>query len=233
MKEKALEYLEKNSLFHMSMIFPIRRNSADIIYAEKDGVLLREMTSGAYMLTVSNLLTGRQLLDSLGRCDLLCMFQKEMSEYLLEKYSYKKCMENFQAVYTKKEHVKATPSSLEIRPLSLEYLDIIYEHYHDAVDYEYLKRRLSMHAIYGGFAGNELCGFAGTHEEGSIGILKVFENFRRRGYAEVLEGHLINTLLGRGEVPFAQVGPDNEASIRLHQKLGFELSREKLYWLFD
>ena len=233
MEEKALNYLEKNNLFHMSMIFPIKRGSADIIYAGKDGVFFRERESGAYMLSCINIDKGIELMDTAGRQDLICVFQKDIAHYLNKKYNYKKCMENFQAVYTKKEPIDITARNLNIQALNLTHLDLIYKYYHDDVNYDYLKRRLCAGAIYGGFLNGELCGFAGTHEEGSIGILKVLENFRRRGFALELESYMMNIFIERGDIPFAQVKPDNEASIRLHKKLGFELSEDCLYWLFD
>lgn len=233
MEEKALEYLELNRLFHIGMIFPIKRGSADIIYADDDGVFIIDIASEAHMLSFDNIEKAIELLDTAGRQDLVCVYQKELADYLQKRYGYTKRLENFQAVYTKKEPVEIPPTELEIRPLTPDYLDIIYEHYHDDVGYEYLRRRLEHGAIYGGFADGELCGFAGTHEEGSVGILRVFEKFRRRGFAEVLEGHVVNIVLERGEIPFTQVDPDNEASIRLQKKLGFEISKEMLYWLFD
>lgn len=232
-KKKALEYLEKDSLFHMGIIFPITRESADIIYAQSDGVFIKDRESGAYMLSVSNFDKGRELVDEAGRQVLFCVFQEDMANYISEKYAFGKCMENFQAVYKSGEPITASQTGLNICPLPLDYLDTLYEHYHDDVDYDYLKRRLERGAIYGGFFEEELCGFVGTHEEGSIGILKVFEKFRGRGFAFALEGYMLNLFLNRGAVPFAQVKPGNEASIKLHKKLGFELSSAKLYWLFD
>ena len=50
MKSRAIEYLIKNPLLHMGMIEPIRRDTADILYAEIDGVLIKEQKSNAYMM---------------------------------------------------------------------------------------------------------------------------------------------------------------------------------------
>jgi len=69
--------------------------------------------------------------------------------------------------------------------------------------------------------------------KGAVGILRVLEKFRRRGFGAALEGYVINEVLKRGEVPFVQVNPWNEASIKLQLGLGFEISKEILYWLFD
>jgi len=42
MKNKAIAYLLKNPLLNMGMIEPIRRDTADILYAKADGVLIKE-----------------------------------------------------------------------------------------------------------------------------------------------------------------------------------------------
>ena len=56
MKNTALKYLDKNKLLYMGIIEPIRKNTADILYAGEDGVLIKEKNSGAYMIAVDNLL---------------------------------------------------------------------------------------------------------------------------------------------------------------------------------
>lgn len=233
MEEKALKYLEQNMIFHMGMIFPIKRGSAEIFYAGDDGVFMQDKASEAFMLSFCDLDNGTELLDYIGRVDLICIYQQELAEYFQNKHNYDKYEENFQAVYMKDEPVKVSVEGLEIRTLGVDSLDLIYEHYNHHVSYDYIKRRIESGAIYGGFADSEFCGFAGTHEEGAVGILKVLDGFRRRGFAEALEAHVINAVLESGEVPFVQVNPNNEASIGLQRKLGLEVSGERLYWLFD
>ncbi len=51
MKNEAISYLSGNPLLHMGMLEPIRRGSAQLLYASKDGVLLRERKCGAYMVS--------------------------------------------------------------------------------------------------------------------------------------------------------------------------------------
>ena len=60
---------------------------------------------------------------------------------------------------------------------------------------ETLEERLRSGMMYGAFADGKLAGFIGMHAEGSMGILEVFEEFRRQGIAEALERHLINRIL--------------------------------------
>ena len=83
-----------------------------------------------------------------------------------------------------------------------------------------------------GHAASDLVGFVGTHAEGSIGLQKVFDKFRRKGYGEALISFMVNHQLAKNVAPFAQISVHNEASLSLVYKLGFELSVDKIYWLF-
>ncbi len=227
----ALAFLESNPLLHMGMIFPIMRGTAEILYAEGDGVLLRELASGAYMLSACDFEKGRELLRPLGRRELFCVHQGNISDWLAETYAFANRLACFQAVHTSGRRFAEDPA-IEVRQLGVEYLDILYSYYHDYVGYDYLKRRLESGGIYGGFLGETLCGFVGTHEEGSIGILEVLDAYRGRGFGSALEKFMINRILEEGQIPFAQISVDNQTSINLQRKLGLEISSDRVYWLF-
>jgi len=231
MKEQALRYLERDAVLYMGLISPIKRDTADILYAGQDGVFLRERESGVYMIDVCNLGKGKELLDEIGKPVHICIYKKEIADYLNEKHGYKKYVENVQAAYMKAESVKLSSSGLEMQLLTLEQLEQVHAYYRDHLDYDYLKARILRSAIYGGFLNGELCGFAGMHTEGAIGILMVLEKFRGRGVAQELYGALVNIMLEKGDIPYAQIEYDNDASLGLHRKLGFEVSEGTLYRL--
>ena len=84
----------------------------------------------------------------------------------------------------------------------------------------------------GGYLDGTLAGYIGIHSEGSMGMLYVFPPFRRHGYAEALYGTLINSQLGKGRLPFAQIIADNGASLQLQRKLGLRVSDGLLYWMW-
>jgi len=233
MKEKALNYLERNKTLNMAMIAPIKKNAGEIVYADSDGVFMKEMESGVYMISLDDFDKAKGLLDKMGKLNHICIYQKDIADYLFGKYSHKKYVENVQAAYVKSERIKLEPHALDIQPLTLENLDWVYENYSDHLGYDYLRRRIECGALYGGVFDGELCGFAGVHADGSVGIMKVLEKFRGQGFATILESSMVNILLDKGEVPFSQIEFDNEASIGLHRKLGFEISKETLYRLID
>lgn len=74
-------------------------------------------------------------------------------------------------------------------------------------------------------------GFVGLHPEHAMGLLNIFPEYRRRGYAEELYSHLINMQLADGAIPFCQVFTGNSASICLQNKLGFRHAEHALNWM--
>ena len=77
-----------------------------------------------------------------------------------------------------------------------------------------------------GYNGDQLVGFIGEHLEGSMGLLYVFPEFRRRGFAAALQRRLIARTMERGFVPFGQVEKDNLASLRLQEKLNLIVEQQ-------
>lgn len=74
---------------------------------------------------------------------------------------------------------------IEIRQLDISYTEEILAHYHLGSE-EYIKERLLNGCMFGAFVEGKMAGFIGTHIEGSIGMLEVYEEYRRRGIAESL-----------------------------------------------
>ena len=83
-----------------------------------------------------------------------------------------------------------------------------------------------------GFDGGSLAGFMGEHLEGSMGLLYVFPEFRRRGYATELENAVIAKTLREGYIPFGQIEKNNSASMALQRKLGLAVSDRMICWMW-
>lgn len=229
MHNKAMDYLLSNSILHMSMIEPIRRNTADILYADIDGVLIKETISNAYMISVVNIEKGKELLDNIKDCNLILAHQKLLVDYIVDKFKLKKVQECFQFVYMNKTMLKVN-EELEIKKMEPYQKDIILENYKELSSYE-VNELLNLGNIFGGYKDGTLIGFIGNHLEGGIGLLEVFPLFRRKGYGTILESFIVNQMLEDGLVPYGQVFSDNHKSISLQKNLGFNISEEKLYWV--
>ena len=94
--------------------------------------------------------------------------------------------ECFQVVYTKKRRwksLRALTSGCWMRALpgSFRSITILVD------DEGYVTERLRAGVMIGAFVDGRLAGFAGIHSEGSMGMLEVFEPFRRQGIGYALE----------------------------------------------
>ena len=87
--------------------------------------------------------------------------------------------------------------------------------------------------LLGAFVDGAPAGFVGFHDEGSIGMLEVLPEYRRRGLGEALEAGAVRLALSRGQYAFGQVETENAASLALQKKVGLELSDRELFWLFE
>lgn len=121
----------------------------------------------------------------------------------------------------------------DIRPLELCHAELAAQHYKLFPNAEpYITERIEAGRMWGVFEDGALAGFIGTHSEGSMGMLEVFPEYRRKGYGMILENFLIAWHLERGWTPFGHVVDGNEASIRLQQKAGMERGDLPAIWVF-
>ena len=231
--EIALNYLNADPLLHIDMILPIKRNTAHILYAADDGVCLKEAKSEAYMVSVSSNETGEKLLDLLPQDGLYTFHQEYMLEGAKEKVRHATVLENFQAVYSSKTLPPiSSDGETEIKLLDHKDLHTAYIHYDIDVGEDYLRERLEDGELFGCYFGNDLIGFCGVHAEGSIGFLRVFDQYRRKGYGISLTNYAINYQLAKGVTPYIQINVSNNASLALAGKMGFSIAAGRVFWLF-
>lgn len=230
-KDKAIKYLRKNILLNIGMIEPIRRCTVEILYAEIDGVLIREKKSNAYMISVDDFEIGRKLIDTIEESSLIVSHQQFMVDYILNRFKLTKSLECVQAVYMSRNKLRVKKHELEINKLKVEQIKLILEHY-DKLSINEIETLLKNGNIFGGYKNEKLIGFVGNHLEGSIGLLEVFPQYRCLGYGTILESYIINKMLDESLVPFAQIEIDNKKSMLLQTKLGFKISKDSLFWIF-
>lgn len=96
----------------------------------------------------------------------------------------------------------------------------------------YITERIAAGRMWGVFGDAALAGFIGVHSEGSMGMLEVLPDYRRRGYGMALERFLIAWQVSQGWTPFGHVVEGNEASIHLQQKAGLVRASLPAIWVF-
>ena len=226
---RALAFLNEKPLLRAAALTAFDRGDADIIRQEEDGLLLRARSFPLVILCADSDRTALELLEALPACQLMQNERTELDEAISARYgfSWKTPVNN--AVYEKKSPVAVDPG-FEVRPLSMADYPLVRAHY-SLIGDEALARHMARGDLLGGYAGDEMVGFIGRHDEGSLGMLYIFPRFRRRGYAWQLEGSLINRVLAGGERIFCQVILGNEASLALQRKLGMTVCGDVVSWL--
>lgn len=229
--EQAIRFLSCDTVINIDMIESIRRGDAKLISVSDDGVLILNIPCEAYMMSAQNEAAANRMIDSVDNAQMFVVHQGYCTEKVRRKYGFKNEMVCHQVAYLKKEPITGLPTGITIKNLDERALPFVMEHYSHADDEEYHLERLESGVMFGAYIEDKPAGFIGMHAEGSIGMLEVLPEYRRRGVASALEGFLTNKLLDDGMIPFAQIIVGNTASQLLHRKLGFSVSDETVCWL--
>ena len=233
MIEKAYSYLNRDRLHHIDMLETLDRKAGEIFLTADDGVLVLNHPSGTYMLSAESMDTLDKMCALMGRPEIMTVHQAHFAPLLQQRYAYKHTMNCLQCAYLSKERLDEKLSEgVSIRPLTQAARAFVLKHYAHGAGDKYIAERIEA-GMLGAFCEGEPAGFIGTHSEGTMGILEVLPNFRRRGLAYSLEAALINRQLEQGFVPHAHILADNRPSIFLQEKLGLRFSDRTLTWLFD
>ncbi|NLL75721.1 MAG: tRNA (guanosine(37)-N1)-methyltransferase TrmD [Clostridiales bacterium] len=233
-KQQVIEkLLKKDKFLYIDMIESLRRGRGELIYNKEGGVVVKDGDAGIYMLAAFDSVTAEEIADTI-------LYENETGQFLVHQECLLKSMEKRfrieeafpikHAVYTQRVPLSVS-KEITFTPLGIDYLEEVMEHYHIVPDEAYIKERLLSGNIIGAFIEDRLAGFVGIHKEGSLGILEVYEAYRRKGVAASLEAYMINRQLSCGYIPYGDVLTSNEASLHLQEKLGLCISKEILFWV--
>ena len=228
-KQKLIKALSKDKRNNIHMIESLSRGKSEILYAENGNVLLFDEDFKLCMISAQNKEAGEKLVELIPKeVQFVISSQAFLNDLICEKCSFVLHHECFQVCYTNK--VSLPVRYKDIRPLTLEHLDYVAEHY-EMTDREYVKERLLKKAMYGAFAEDKLVGFIGIHAEGSAGLLYVEEAYRRQGIGRALEAFLINWHVKNGYTPYGHVVKENEISLKMQESMGFYVAKNPVFWL--
>jgi len=196
---------------------------ASILYSAENGIVLKRRRIVYAAGTVCD-----PALFSDTFAALVC--EPSVRDSLLEDGTFQECFSCYQTVYTNGP-LPQERHDMRIRQLTIDDVPFVLQNYHHpGANREHIEARIHEYMI-GAFIDENCAGFAGIHEEGSIGLLEVLPEYRRQGIAEVLETHVIRWCIQKGRLPYCHVLTDNAASLALQQKLNLTLDPKPLYWL--
>lgn len=232
-REEALAYMERDRLRYINLLEIMRRGSGELLYAGADGVLLRDSGSGAYMLSAEREETAAMLVAQIPLgADLLVAHQDWYLPTLRERLGLGGGLVCHQVAWLDEEPPEQSQFAGEIRLLDVSIAPRVSEIYnHEYAEKEYIAQVIER-GMLGAFVDGELAGFIGTHDEGTLGLLEVLPEYRRRGVAEALYRANIRRVLSLGGYALGHVVEGNEPSIALQRKVGMAMSEHLIYWVF-
>ena len=155
---------------------------------------------------------------------LITIMNDKLYELIKLKYKYQSISN--QAVYFG-EKIK-DKNLMYLKKEDLEYVKKTYDNGEDEREVE---ESFKNNNLLGYYENNELIGFIGRHLDYSIGMLYVKEKYRKKGYGSIILKSGFN--FWENQIPFSQIIIGNIPSEKLHQKIGCQFGKKKIYWLWN
>ena len=227
-------FLEKDFAYHADMLDALLAEGSEIIYSEDDGVMVKMGKWGPYAISAKT----EEAMEKMAKLieEKRYMAVARPFKFLPKLFEIKgkpvEMMPCYQAAFKGKEPVaEYDVPGFEIKPLEQKHCSFVCENYED--DEDYIKSRIE-YGMLGAFDENGNCaGFIGFHGEGSMGLLTVLPEYRRKGIGIALEAKNLNRRLSEGRIPFGHVVVGNEKSTGLQNKIGMEFSEKIVTWVFS
>ena len=231
-KEIALARLTGNRLLYIDMLEVLRRGTAQIRRAGPDGVLLYDPPSEVWFLDAETPAALDEMLPMLDGCVILTGHQMWYKDKLAAHFGFQTEQICRQSAWLAPQPPVVPSFDGELRWLDRSWAVWTEEHYsHSFGGVSYMEDAIDR-GMLGAFVDGQPAGFIATHIEGSMGMLEVLPEYRRRGIGEALLLAMTASCLERGIYPYGQVWADNAPSLALQRKVGMTLSEELLFWLF-
>ena len=232
------ETLNRDPVLYLDLTETVRRGEGRLLAATPRGALAafhsyeKDGQDLGFTMFADDLPTAKRLLAMLpSQPGFLTVHEDFYLDELEKRFGFSGLRPCWQMGYLRTMTPFAPDCGARVRQLELSHLPTVVEHYaENGVDDGYLSGLIEQGELYGAFDGGTLMAFIGRHAEGSMGLLEVLPQYRRRGLGRLLQSHMIGLELSRGRVPYGQVFDGNEPSLALQRSLGMTSSMGRLYW---
>lgn len=242
----ANEFIKKDPVFFADFADMLRLCRYRLCYAAEDGILMQDTSGyykdGTYLFAAKDEIAAEKILlacpeehENMRNGTVSCHGEK-IAAALRAFFGYDRITTCYQVVYAPEKPLPLK-GVLRFEKANEKHLQTILDTY-DRESPEVLKKLVARGRIYCAYApadhsdeAENFIGYIGQHPEGSMGLLLIFPQYRRHGYAEELESFQINAILAEGRTPYAHIIEDNFKSFSLQQKLGAIVASEKVVWM--
>ena len=226
--------IEKDIALHADFLESLRMEDARILHDSEGALLVQLISWPLYLIAAVDSEEGKQLIDGLlpdENGEIVIVARGEPLVDYAKQCGFQTVSPCVQVLYDKKEPI-SFETELVIRHPDLSEYERIKDAYTLPISEEEVLASIDRPEFSAGYLDGEMVGFIGMHPEGSLGMLHIFDEYRGRGYAEILEKHMINGRIAAGAYPYGQVFVDNEASLALQRKMGMTFSKDSIYWMW-
>lgn len=230
---KALNFLNSFPVTYAGILEVIHRNTYELYEDEEDGICIRDTISEILFVACDDSDRAYAWYEKHARdsYELAAVWDESVKDRIVKEHGLELMMTVHQYAYMQ-ETAPAYEQTLNIEHASVQDIPFIMAHYDRLEEWE-IRKIIEMGNLYIGYDGNTPIGMIGCHLEGSMGLLEVLPEYRRKGYALQLESFLIERLLKTGHLCFGQVETGNDASVSLQEKLGLSVDERIQYWLIS
>ncbi|MEG2989039.1 MAG: GNAT family N-acetyltransferase [Oscillospiraceae bacterium] len=230
--EQAICYVNRDRVLYANILEILRRESEELIYADSDGVLLYDKDSEVYMMSAQSTVLADWMLRKLPeKLEILVGFEQFYREEAKRRYGFKTEEICLSVLYEKREPPELPPFEGELRQLTRADTEFVHSHYSCDFSMDYIQRAIDQ-GMMGIFVEGHMAGFIGSHFEGTMGLLEILPEYRRRGFGELLERAQVRLCMSQGILPTGHVFADNEKSLALQRKIGLSVSEDTLFWIY-
>ncbi len=221
--QHAFDFLNRDYYLNYPLIYALR-HGGELIAANEHGVAIYRsrpdfmLLAGPNPLEIVKKLPGPELVEICG---------SHSVEAVAAQFGLDENLECYQYYYP----CQSINSDIDLKPIGLADCGFVLEHY-DRLEPEEVEQAIFEERIFGLRDNGKLFAFIGLHEDHAMGMLHILPEYRRQGWGERLERALIAKVLAMGELPYGHVFTNNDASIRLQEKLGFVQCSDKVYWMW-
>ena len=223
-------FIRQDKALHADMLAAMAEGRAEILFDSEDTLLLRENICGVHFLTSRNAAEAEALLCRLFRESADTVLHGELPFRVAERIGFQIDPPCVQVMY----EGALLPVSRELdirRPKNADF-PVVCANY-SLIGGDALRRDFDRPDFLCGYLDGKPVCFVGLHSEGSMGLLTVLPEYRRRGFARQIYCTLINNQLQKHRLPYAQIYTDNENSLNLQKSLGFSFSCEPIRWSWN
>lgn len=229
-KDLAVEYLSKDILKNCDIINYLKIYPDDIYfnYVGNDGVCFNFISKPITCVSTNNRGVAEKIVKNLTNVNNCICKNRHDFEVFNEKFHFVNCDELYQFVHNIDKNFKPYD---DIKTLSKASFDEMYTNFSvKNINRELLSNLFDESNFYGCFLDNRIVGIVGRHFGREIGFLEVLPDYRNNGIAFRLMETIINEK--SDNVSFFQVLINNQASLRIHEKLGATKCPTSVFWCY-